>query len=118
MKIAFSVLENKGQDSVLDSRFGRAGGFMIFDGQTWVWADNTQNVNSPSGAGIQAAQNMVNAGVEVFVGGHVGPKAFKVLSEAGVVMFQGKEGLTVRESLLNYQNGAYPKLEEANSVGF
>lgn len=120
MKIGFSVSENKGPNSPLDGRFGRAGGFMVYDNEakSWAWLDNVQNVNSPSGAGIQAAQLMINAGVGVFIGVHLGPKAFQVLNLAGVKLYQGEAGKSVLEQLEKHKNGSLKIIEEANTTGF
>ncbi len=120
MKIGFSVIENKEKDSFLDSRFGRAGGFIIYDTENegWNWLDNKQNTDSPSGAGIQAAQLMVNAEVNVFIGAHLGPKAFKVLNEAGIALFLGEPGVSLDDNLKKYNKGLLNELKKANSVGF
>jgi len=52
MKIIFSVTENKGKQSIVDARFGRAAGFFLFDEEsdTGTWIDNTSNMNA---AGVQ-----------------------------------------------------------------
>lgn len=120
MKIGFSVMDNKGANSLLDSRFGRAGGFMVYDNEngSWHWLDNTQNVHSVSGAGIQAAQTMINAGISVFIGVHLGPKAFVVFNQAEIKLYQGTSGLSVQENLDQYEKGLLNIISEANSVGF
>lgn len=120
MKIGFSVMDNKGANSLLDSRFGRAGGFMVYDNEngSWHWLDNTQNVHSVSGAGIQAAQTMINAGISVFIGVHLGPKAFQVLHQAGIKLYKGTAGSSVKVNLDQYEKGMMNIITEANSNGF
>lgn len=87
-------------DSPVDTRFGRAMHFVLVDTETLeVQArDNAQNLNAAQGAGIQAAQNVVNLGAEAVVSGHCGPKAFRVLKAAGIKVFT-TQAATVREAV-------------------
>ena len=88
MKIAVSI-SSQGPSSRVDPRFGRAKAFWVYDTVTGQGrtVDNMQSVNAPQGAGIQAAQTVVNAGVEAVITGNCGPKAFRVLSAAGIKLF-------------------------------
>lgn len=85
MKVAIS---SKGTDlnSAVDPRFGRAAYIMIVDTETGEFeaVDNSANVNSFKGAGIQAATMVHDKGVEVLMTGYCGPKAFQTLQAAGV----------------------------------
>ena len=83
MKIAVTSL-GESLDSPIDQRFGRARFFVLYDLESGEWTvhDNTQNLEAAQGAGIQAAQHVVNLGVEAVITGHCGPKAF-VNSERG-----------------------------------
>ena len=74
MLIALTAIEESLQAEV-DSRFGRAKKFMIYDIEkgTYSFIDNKQNLNSPQGAGIQSAQNVVETGAEAVITGHCGP---------------------------------------------
>lgn len=118
MKTGFSVSKNLLEKSPLDSRFGRAPGFVTCEYGVWNYLDNTQVADSPSGAGIQAAQHMVNAGVRIFIGGNVGPKAFAVMKQAGIQIFEGRQELSAEENLALQQEGKLAELNEANSIGF
>jgi len=113
MKIAISS-NGKDLNSDIDLRFGRAFGFIIYntDDDTFSFADNNQNLNAPQGAGIQSAQNVANQNVDAIITGHCGPKAFKVLSEAGVKIYTGAEG-TVKETVQKFKKG---ELQEALSA--
>lgn len=99
MKIAFNT-SGDSLDAPLDSRFGRAPAFLVFDGETRTFEviDNAQNLNAPQGAGIQAAETVVRSGAERLVTGHCGPKAFRVLTTAGVAIYN-TELPTVHEAL-------------------
>ncbi len=93
-------------DAVIDSRFGRAGGFVVVeeDGSTRPLS-NEQNLQAAQGAGIQAAQNLIRAGVTLVITGHVGPKAFTTLSAAGIAVICGASG-TGHQALEAYRSGA------------
>ena len=92
--------------------FGRAPCFIIVDTDTGDFEviDNEQIMNIPQGAGIQAAQHIINKGVDTLISGHIGPKAFRVLSEAGIRMFVGASG-TVKNTLEDFKQN---KLTEAS----
>lgn len=93
MKIAISA---KGSDlkARVDPRFGRAAYIMIVDTETMEYeaVDNSENVNSFKGAGIQAASMVHNKGADVLLTGYCGPKAFQTLQAAGVKVVSDIEG--------------------------
>ncbi len=117
MKIAISS-SGKTLDDRLDRRFGRAAAFIIydFDDESFSVVDNEQNLNAAQGAGIQAAQHVVNAGAGALVTGHTGPKAFKVLETAGIPVYLAKGG-TVRETIEAFTKGTLGKISEADVEG-
>ncbi|MBU2701328.1 putative Fe-Mo cluster-binding NifX family protein [Sporomusaceae bacterium BoRhaA] len=101
MKIAFT---SHGDDrhAAVDSRFGRADYFVLYDeeNKTWDSLPNTQNVEAAHGAGIQAGQTLAKTGAKVLITGHVGPKAFKVLQAEQIAMYSlGEMNGTVEEAL-------------------
>lgn len=112
MKIALTTSGND-MKAPLDSRFGRAPKFLIYDLETNTFevADNEQNSNAPQGAGIQSAQNIARLGVKALITGYCGPKAFKVLKAAGIKIYNSNAA-TVLDALDQYRNN---KLSEASS---
>ncbi len=100
MKVAISSSGPSLQDKV-DPRFGRAAGFVIADLDTGEtrYLDNGRAQMMGHGAGIQAAETIARAGVQVLLTGQVGPKAFQALSAAGINIVQNMEGLTVGQAL-------------------
>lgn len=92
MKIAITSKENS-LKSCIDTRFGRANGFIIYDLGTEKhhYIENSQNFSASQGAGIQAAQTVINSSIDAVITGHCGPKAFRVLTEAGVKIFLAPE---------------------------
>jgi len=113
LKIA---LTTSGSDlkAPLDSRFGRAPKFLIYDLETGNFevVDNAQNLNAAQGAGIQSAQNIARLGVGALITGHCGPKAFRVLKQASIKIYNASAA-TVGEALEQYRAG---KLAEAASA--
>ena len=101
-------------ESEVDPRFGRAAKFIIYDTETGEFAamDNAQNLNAAQGAGIQAAQNVINTGSKALLTGHCGPKAFRTLTAGEVTVYANIEG-TVKEAIEKFKAG---KLEVANSA--
>ncbi len=88
MKIAFTTT-GETLNGPLEPRFGRAPRFLVYDDESkeFELVDNRQNMNAAQGAGIQAAQNVSDKGVRCLVTGHCGPKAFRVLSQAGIKVY-------------------------------
>ncbi|MBN1594718.1 NifB/NifX family molybdenum-iron cluster-binding protein [candidate division FCPU426 bacterium] len=113
MKIAFTTSGNS-LDAPLDSRFGRARNFLIYDTDTKSFAilDNAQNLNAAQGAGIQAAETVARTGAQCLISGHCGPKAFRVLAAAGIKIYNS-DAATVAEALQQYLDG---KLVEARNA--
>jgi len=117
MKIGVSAEQSK-PDSPVDPRFGRSKYFMIFDDTngTWEFIDNNQNLQAAQGAGIQSAANVVNAGCEVLISGHCGPKAFTALNKAGVAVYTVSSG-TVQNAIDSFKQGKLVKIESADVEG-
>ncbi len=117
MKIAITS-SGQNLDSEVDLRFGRAAGFIIYDieNDSFEYADNTQNLNAMQGAGIQAAQNVVEQQVGAIITGNCGPKAFAVLSSAGVKIYIGAQG-SVKEVIEKFKNNELQLAQTANVQG-
>ncbi len=121
MKIAITCRpQAKGADAgaPVDPRFGRAGGFVVYDSETggMEFIDNEQNLGSPQGAGIQAAKTVINAGARAVITGNVGPKAYSTLSAGKVEIFLC-EGGSVGEAIEGYRKGTLKKASGANVEG-
>lgn len=116
MKIAVSVSDND-MTSPVSERFGRAVGFIIYDMESGSneYIDNTQNLESAQGAGIQSAKNVINSGARVLITGNVGPKAFDVLKKAGIDVYTRADG-TVWDAIEDYNTGLLQKANDANAA--
>jgi predicted Fe-Mo cluster-binding NifX family protein len=117
MKVAFTT-SGITPDSPMDSRFGRAPKFLVYDLETGGFEviDNEQNLNAAQGAGIQAAQTVSRSGASSLVTGHCGPKAFKVLKAAGVAVYT-TDAPTVAEALDRFRAGTLSEARGADVEG-
>ena len=105
-------------DSNLDPRFGRSAYFIIVDPETMAFevVENSENLNLSQGAGIQAGKTIVDNHVDVVITGHCGPKAFKVLQQAGVKVVTGVGG-TVTDAITQFNDGELEISAEADVEG-
>ena len=99
MKITVSA-KGKSLSSPVDPRFGRCYGFVLFNTDTGNadYLDNSTHRELQQGAGIGAAQMIVEAGTQVLITGQLGPKAAKVLGKSGVDVYACSTG-TVEEAI-------------------
>jgi len=109
LKIAVSST-GEGMDSDVDPRFGRCPYMIVFNEDSGGF----ETVRNPGpeatgGAGIMAAQAVIDSGAGAVVTGQVGPNAHQTLSAAGVRVWTGAAG-TVSQALEDMRAG---KLEEA-----
>ena len=96
---------DKGMDSDIDPRFGRAPYFLILDPSAQqIEAVRNPYLEDAQGAGIGSAQMLVDKGVRIVLTGQVGPKADQVLQAAGVQIISGVSG-TIREAIQNFALG-------------
>lgn len=117
MKIALTS-QGENLEAVLDTRFGRAKNFIVYDTETENISvvPNIQNLNAAQGAGIQAASTVAATDAEAVITGHCGPKAFKVLQAAEIKVYTANEN-TVAEALKAFENGKLQALETADVDG-
>lgn len=97
----------------VDSRYGRAGGFVIAtfsDGDLQSepiisYLDNGDAQIMAQGAGIATTEHLADAGVSTVLSGFVGPKAFEALRAAGIGVIQDMDNMSVGEALDRYRQG-------------
>lgn len=119
MKIAVTSYDRNVTGKV-DQSFGRAKWFVVVDAEKDAVEahSNEQNVNAVQGAGIQAAQNISNLGVDVVLTGNVGPNAFRTLNAASIKIFVvGKDVGTVEEAIAEWKAGRLQEVNEATIEG-
>ena len=111
MKVAVSAMGND-VTSQIDPRFGRCQNFLLVDTDTLeaILLPNGGAMAS-GGAGIQAAQAIVDSGAQAVISGNMGPNAFQVLAAAGVKVFTGANG-SIANAVEMLKRG---ELQETNS---
>ena len=116
MRICVTASSDK-PDSDVDPRFGRCRYFVIVDSETMnCEAVENTGLNTAGGAGIQAAQTIVNKGIDVLITGNIGPNAFNVLSAAKIKMVTGVSG-TVKETVERFKRGELQQTQNATVGG-
>jgi predicted Fe-Mo cluster-binding NifX family protein len=117
VKLAFTTSGND-LNAPLDPRFGRAPKFLIYDleNDTFEVIDNQQNLNAAQGAGIQSAELVIRQGVKGLMSGHCGPKAFRVLTAAGIRIYN-TDAVTVAAALEQYRAGELTEATGADVQG-
>jgi len=114
MKVAITS-QGPDMNSAVDPRFGRAKCFIVVDTETGDLAahDNSQNLNAVQGAGIQAARNVIDLGVQAVITGNIGPRAFAALQGSGVKVYPSASGL-VADAIEKFKAGELESVSKAN----
>ena len=107
-------------DSLVDPRFGRCL-YFIFKNDKKKGKINVipnSGVSAMRGAGIQAAQIVVEQGAEAVISGNIGPNAFGVLQSSGVKIFQGIPGTKIKDALAAFEQGQLQEVTQPFGGGF
>ena len=90
----------------MDPTFGRAAYLIEVDPDTgkFLSHDNTKNRNAPQGAGIQAARDTIEMGVEAVITGNIGRLAFDTLKAGDVKVYVGAKG-SVADAVGQFKGG-------------
>ncbi len=114
MKIVVSATQ-PGLNAPVSPILGRCPTFVFVETET-MEAESVDNpaLSASGGAGIQAAQYVINQGAQAVLTKNIGPNAFNVFEAAKVAIYAA-QGSTVREAVQAYQDGNAPKLTSANS---
>lgn len=104
MKIAIPAEEKEKTSLVADS-FGRADYFYLWQQETseGEWLDNS-GIAMQGGAGIKAAQGLLDAGVDIVLASQCGENAANVLAGGKVKLYQTRYE-TVEENLQAFLAG-------------
>jgi predicted Fe-Mo cluster-binding NifX family protein len=117
MKIAITTAGDN-LNAMVDTRFGRAPRFLIYDVETGTFTikENTQNLNAAQGAGIQSATNVAEEKVDAILSGNCGPKAFATLRAADIKVYTCS-AIAIHEAIEKFKQGELPESAEANVEG-
>lgn len=113
MKIAISAAGHT-LDTEVDPRFGRCPYFVIVDPETMQFeAVANSSAMASGGAGISAAQMIVDKGIQAVLTGSCGPNAYQVLSAAGIKVITGVSG-KVKDAVQDYKSGKFQASSQPN----
>ncbi len=117
MKLAITTT-GENLEAPLDPRLGRAARFIIYSlgSDSFELLDNSQNLNAAQGAGIQAAQHIIQSGAKGVITGHCGPKAFRVLHAEGIAVYNC-QAETVKEAIEQFKAGQLKLAQDADVEG-
>jgi predicted Fe-Mo cluster-binding NifX family protein len=107
MKIFFAVKNDAGLDSKIDSRFGRAAYFLIFDTEKEEIESLEKNpfLSQAHGVGIQVGNHVIQQKCQIVVGPKFGPKVEEVLKAANIELIIS-ENSPVKEILKKIKSGS------------
>ena len=111
MKIALPVNENNEQTTICLS-FGRTPYYLITDTESEM-KDYMENkaASQPGGAGIAAAQSLVDANIESVLSPSCGENAAKVLQAGGIKIYK-TQGVSVDENIRAFAEGKLSSLDD------
>ena len=100
--------------SLLDTRFGRCNYFIIYDTDSKVtkYIENKGQISS-GGAGIAAAQQVIDEQVDTVITGNLGPNAFKLFNSSDIKVYKCGE-IKINDAIELLKEG---KLEELTEAG-
>jgi len=112
MKIAISSVGNN-SEALVDLRFGRCSYFQIYDLESGeVKYIENQGSTTGGGAGIAAAQQVLDEEVDVVVTGNVGPNAYNIFDKSEIKLYKTSV-VSVKESLDKYKQGELEEITES-----
>lgn len=104
-------------DSQIDPRFGRAQYFLIVNEKGKLEeAVANPGIRAMRGAGISAAQEISNKGVNILITGNIGPNAFGVLATTGIKVFLVSSTISAKEAFKMWKENKLSEVK-APSVG-
>lgn len=110
-------------DDIVDPRFGRCQYFIILDTESMQFeAFDNAAIGASGGAGIQSAQFVGDKGAGAILTGNVGPNAYNTLQAAGLKIFTGISGISVRQAVEGFKSGKYleidsPSVQSKSGIG-
>ncbi len=114
MKLAMPV-DEKNLESTVCISFGRTPYFLIYNTENGEhsFLDNSA-ANSQGGAGIKAAQAVVDQKVEVLITPRCGENAAEVFNAANVALYKSS-GNSILENIASFKNNGLSKLVETHA---
>ncbi|MHA2304928.1 MAG: NifB/NifX family molybdenum-iron cluster-binding protein [Candidatus Hodarchaeales archaeon] len=100
------------------SVFGRCTNFVIIDSTNRSITNSFSNKgrNASGGAGIQAAQTLIDQEIDVVIAPRLGPNAWNVLKGAGIEVYSGISG-TLQENVDAFITNKLSEMSMASESG-
>lgn len=107
----FITSQTSDVNSKMDLRFGRCKFFHIYDTET----KKSQVVENPAmnaagGAGIQAANFVLDNNADVLITGHIGPNASMIINKTNIKTYSSVEK-EISEIIEDYNNNKLSKIK-------
>jgi predicted Fe-Mo cluster-binding NifX family protein len=114
VKIALPV-ESKGMEENICQSFGRTPYFLVYNTETKddAYIDNSA-ISSQGGAGIKAAQVIVDNDVSILITPRCGENAAAVINGADIKIYKSISG-TVKDNIKAFNEGRLSCLEEIHA---
>ncbi len=112
MVVAIPLDEGK-VESEMSISFGRCSYFLIKDSNSNSNIIENTAIKESGGAGIKAAQLLIDSKVDVLITLSIGAKAIDVLKMAGIKIYEG-QGRNIEDNLKALKNGSLKELNSAN----
>ncbi len=120
MKICVASESRGGLEDMVSMQFGRCPTFTIVEVEGGeiknVYVVPNPGATAGSGAGIQAAQTVINEGCSVVIAGAVGPNSAQALQMSGVDM-RSSPPVKVGDAVMQYLQGVLPPAQYGGGGG-
>ena len=117
MKICLTAITNN-LDSQLDPKFGRCVYFIIIDSQTMKFkALKNKAATVSEGAGVLAAQILVDQEVKHVITGNIGPRSMQALKTAGIEVNIERD-ITVKDAIEKFRSKTLRKTITPTVCGY
>ncbi len=114
MKIVIPV-DDRSLDSRIANTFGRAPFYLVYEteAEKSTFIDNSA-AKSQGGAGIKAAQIVVDTGTKVLIAPQCGENAAKVIKAANIEIYKNETD-SILDTIKAFQEGKLSKLDDIHS---
>lgn len=109
------AISSKGKTTtdMVDTMFGRCAYFQIIDTEKHtIKCVSNSGLEATGGAGIAAANQVIEEGVEAVISGKLGPNAFNIIDKANIKQYLCDK-VTVEEAIDKFDKGELKIADEA-----
>ncbi|PRR79601.1 NifB/NifX family molybdenum-iron cluster-binding protein [Clostridium vincentii] len=115
MKIAISSNGNN-NESLLDMKFGRCEYFQIHDTENKeVKILENKGALASGGAGIAAANQLIDENIGVIITGNLGPNAFEIIEKAEIKTYKC-DSILIKDVLDKYNNNELKEIKNSGAA--